>query len=292
MIALPELSETQLKAGELIVSIFGFAAVLVTLLFGFFQYRRAEKWKRGEFIANAIKEFESNPTVRNALLMIDYGRRKINIFQIPNLPDQDAVRITRGIQWRALLPHTLKEKYEEYRDGSLKIYSPHLDEASLPAKEPEDIDDYFTPLEAKIRDSYDIFFDHLERFSSLIELRLITAQEFAPYLNYWINAMTKNEQPEKDATWRCTLLTYINFYGYPGVRCLFAAYGKDISPDGPIYQQLLDELKAISPEKTNIDRPELADRLYKSIKETPLLKCQKKKKWLHKLLRLFRKKQS
>jgi hypothetical protein len=272
MLILPELSEGQFRTAQLIASIFGFIAVLVTLFFGFIQYRRGEKWKRGEFIANAIKEFESNPTVRYALLMIDYGRRKINIFQTPNLSDVEGVRITRGIQWRALLPHTLKEDFEEYRDESLKVSSPSSQAASQPA-DTEDVEDIFTPLEAKIRDTYDVFLDYLERFASLIELRLVTAEEFDPYLSYWIDAITKNEHPEIDAIWQCTLLTYINFYGYPGVRCLFAAYGKDISPDGKLYQHLMEELKKLPPGK--VDRTELAKRLYSSIKEIPPLRCQK-----------------
>jgi hypothetical protein len=270
MIPLPQLSENQLKTAELIISIFGFVAVLVTLLFGIKQYRRAEKWKRGEFIANAIKEFESNPTVRNALLMIDYGRRNINIFQKPDLSDQDGVRITRGIQWRALLPDTLKREFEEYRDASLKSLAP-ISPATRQLDEAEDVGEVFTPLEAKIRDSYDLFLDYLERFASLIELRLVTAKEFDPYLKYWIDAITKNDLPERSSTWRCTLLTYINFYGYPGVRSLFAAYGKDISPDGVVYKMQMEEMKKIPPEKTKIDRTKLADRLYSSIQEKPLL---------------------
>jgi hypothetical protein len=266
MIALPELPEGQLKTVELMISIFGFAAVVVTLFFGFIQYRRAEKWKRGEFIANAIKEFESNPTVRNALLMIDYGRRKINIFQTPGLTDEEGVRITRGVQWRALLPDTLKRQFEEYRDESLKITSPISHDTPTLA-EAEDVGEVFTPLEAKIRDTYDVFLGYLERFASLMELRLVTAEEFDPYLRYWIDAITKNDLPERSATWRCTLLTYINFYDYSRVMGLFAAYGKDISPDGVVYKTFMEEMKKISPEKTNIDRTKLADRLYSSIKE-------------------------
>lgn len=263
MIALPELPEGQFRTAQLIVSMFGFAAVVVTLLFGFIQYRRAEKWKRGEFIANEIKEFESNPTVRNALLMIDYGRRNINIFQTPGLADAEGVRITRGIQWRALLPDVVKREFEEYWDESLRSVHPISHDGSTPV-DPEDVGEVFTPLEAKIRDTYDVFLSYLERFASLIELRLVTAKEFDPYLSYWIEAITKNDLPGRTAAWRCALLTYINFYGYSGVKNLFAAYGKQIGPDGAAYQIFVAELKA-APKITNIDKAELADRLYSSI---------------------------
>jgi hypothetical protein len=258
------MSESQLKKAELIVSILGFGAVLITLLFGFIQYRRAERWKRGEFIANAIKEFESNPTVRVALLLIDYGRRRINIFQIDSLSDQEGVRITRGIQWRALLPDTLKKDFEEYRDPSLRA-STATSSGKLSAAEKEEMDDVFTPLEARIRDAYDAFLDYLERLASLVELRLVKAEDFKPYLSYWVDAITNNKHPEIDSTWRITLLTYINFYGYPAVRRLFAAYGRDINPEGMLYQQLIEELKRVPSEKTRINRTLLAERLYSSI---------------------------
>src|SRR5262249_4203444 len=145
-------------------------------------------------------------------------------------------------------------------------HSAPMSSKRLSAVDGDDIDDVFTPLEAKIRDAYDTFLDYLERFASLIELRLVNAEEFEPCLSYWINGIEKNEHPEIDATWRCTLLTYINFYGYPGVRRLFAAYGKDISPDGPLYQELIGELKKI--QKTKIDRRLLAERLYSSVVTT------------------------
>jgi hypothetical protein len=39
----------------------GLAAAIATLIFGLVQYRNAQEWKRAEFVAGVIKEFESQP---------------------------------------------------------------------------------------------------------------------------------------------------------------------------------------------------------------------------------------
>ncbi len=48
---------------------------------------------------------------------------------------------------------------------------------------------------------------------------------------------------EEDVAWRFTLLAYINFYGYSGVKNLLGSYGKDISLDGPICSALKNSLE-------------------------------------------------
>jgi hypothetical protein len=100
----------QMQLAQLIVSILGFGGTIGALIFGLVQYKRSEQWKRGEFVAKEIKEFESSPDVRNALFMIDWGIRKINLSLLPNPSEQDLIRVTRETQWRALVPHPLKTK--------------------------------------------------------------------------------------------------------------------------------------------------------------------------------------
>ena len=39
---------------------------VITLAFGVWQYWKAQKWKRAEFVAAQIKEFEGNPLVYEA----------------------------------------------------------------------------------------------------------------------------------------------------------------------------------------------------------------------------------
>jgi hypothetical protein len=264
---LMSLSDKELERVKLIVSMLGFLAVVLSLVFGFRQQRRAERWKLGEFIESQIKNFMADSYVRNALLMVDWGRRRINIYQMPNTPDLDGPRITRGIQWRALLPDDVKKDNPEYRDPEAEASPPvHLPPGASQGGG-EDYEDIFTSQEAKIRETYDVLFSYLERFSNLIELKLVNKKYFEPYLRYWVESMAGNATPERDATWRFVLLTYVNFYSYEEVVKLFAKYGKEIGPDGKDYLIHRDEMINRTRGLADIDREVLADRLEASLKK-------------------------
>jgi hypothetical protein len=262
------LSDAELERVKLLVSVLGFLAVVLSLVFGFTQQRRAERWKLGEFIESQVKDFLSDPYVRTGLLMVDWGRRRVNIYQLPDTSDLDGPRITRGIQWRALLPDDVKKEFPEYRARDSTDSPPSPPPAYSPAEEAEageEYEDVFTPLEAKIRETYDVLLGHLERFANLIGLRLVHKKYFEPYLRYWVEAIASNTNPERDATWRFVLLTYLNFYGYDGVVKLFAEYGKEIGPGGRDYLVHRDEMIRCTRGKPGPDRETLAQRLEASL---------------------------
>ena len=241
----------KLTMAELAVSLLSLGGAIVAFIFAFIQYRRSEQWRRVEFVAKEVKDFESDPTVQNALLMIDWGTREINLFLRSNPEDSDLIEITREIQWRALLPHPLKKSYPEY----MALDSSRGEEGNRDRKKR-----IFTLEEARIRDTYDAFLTKLDRFSNYIESKLISTEELSPFIIYWVNAMTKNEQPEEDAAWRCTLLTYINYYGYTGVKSLLKNYGRDVSPRSRIYAEL----------RSSMQDQVLAERLFEILRSEPL----------------------
>jgi len=94
-----------------IIPAVGLLGTFFTLVFGVRQYRRAEAWRRGEFAAKEQKAFKDDPSIELAETLIDWGSRKVNLHRIENATDEKLVVVTRGMQWRALLPHTLKERY-------------------------------------------------------------------------------------------------------------------------------------------------------------------------------------
>jgi hypothetical protein len=67
---------------------------------GLYQYSRAQAWKRYEFVAAEIRQFDSDPQVRNGMLMIDWGTRDIELF--PAHPDYDSrfFSVTRPVSIR------------------------------------------------------------------------------------------------------------------------------------------------------------------------------------------------
>ena len=57
----------------------------IAFAFGLWQYSKTQAWKRYEFVANEARQFYADPQVRNAMQMIDWGTREIELF--PSHPD-------------------------------------------------------------------------------------------------------------------------------------------------------------------------------------------------------------
>jgi len=224
---------------RLIVSILGFGGTITALLFGVFQYRRSERWKRAEFVAKEVKEFESDPVVRNALLMIDWGVRKINLNFVPNEKFDNYIEVTREMQRKALMPHPYKT----------------IDDSDVSCDDPEGPVRGFTSVEALIRDAYDTLLDHLERFGNFVRSGLVSKEEFEPYLIYWLQSMTASEGSKDDRAWRLALLTYISFYRYSGVKHLFKVYGMAVEPGGATYEAI----------KKSLENDAIAGSVYQSV---------------------------
>ena len=215
------------------VSVLGFVGTVAALSFAAWQYRRADKWRRAEFVAKEIKDFEESPAVRNVMAMIDWTERQINVFLDPELPKNEWPEIDRGILWRALLPHTIKGNDPAWQD---------LAGARGPV-DGENERGRFSAREAALRDTFDDFFDYLERFGNFIASSLVTPKEFRAYLEYWIDDLAADQGNEDDAKWRCATLTYIHFYGFKGVGRLFRDFGHDIGPDGRLFRDLGARMK-------------------------------------------------
>src|SRR5262245_17038 len=90
---------------KLVGVVIGAAWTMHTFRQGLAQWERAELWKRQEFVAKEIKEFESDPTVRNVFRMLDYSSRRVNLELDDKLPPQDWTKVTREVLYKALLPH-------------------------------------------------------------------------------------------------------------------------------------------------------------------------------------------
>jgi hypothetical protein len=56
------------------------ACAIAVFLFGILQYRSSENWKRSEFVAAQIKEFNSDKINNAVLLMMDYGPAHVELF--------------------------------------------------------------------------------------------------------------------------------------------------------------------------------------------------------------------
>jgi hypothetical protein len=219
------MTDHQIEIAKLVVSVVGLGGTLGAAILALRTFQRNEAWKRAEFLAREMKEFLANERVQKALLLIDWGSRRIRLLDGPS-PDHGWVRVTRSLQVRALLPHTLL---------NAKLGS----DVETDQTSPGQIMRRYSPEEAAIRDCYDAFLDGLERFASYVKTGLIDVGELRPYLAYWIDDIHAPTKDADDAAWCAALLTYIEFYRFQGVQWLFYAFHRDIAPDSESFRSFV-----------------------------------------------------
>jgi hypothetical protein len=181
--------EDLLKAIALVGAAIAFAISLI-------QYRRAQQWKRAEWVAQELKQLFSDPLVQAALLMIDWGSRRILLYPEREKLEERYVELTNEIVARALMLHN-------DRQG----------------------DNKFTQLEADIRAAFDRTLDGLERFQSYVETGLVRISDPQPYLKYWAVNLTRDRVAAKGVDRVVNLRAYMDHYGFDGAHKLL----KDIA---------------------------------------------------------------
>jgi len=151
--------------------------------FGTYQYIRTQKWKRREFIAAQIKDFEADKQIQVVLTVLDWSDRRV---AVPSkLEDKPlVVFISESLLCTSLLPHSSTCGY--------------------------------SPEESLIRDCFDRFLDGLDRLQTFIEAKLISIDELRPYIDYWLKAMSGQTQ-QHPPEFYALLHNYIQIYGFTRV---------------------------------------------------------------------------
>ncbi|HZG42834.1 MAG TPA: hypothetical protein VEY93_07720, partial [Longimicrobium sp.] len=73
---------------------------------GLLQYRKAQAWKRAEFIATEIKEAFSDPLIQFALRLLDWNDSTYDLRPFTGYERLKRVRITDLNLAAALVPHS------------------------------------------------------------------------------------------------------------------------------------------------------------------------------------------
>lgn len=230
--------EFEFRQTEHGLAILGFFGTATALVFGFYQYRKAEQWKRAEFLAMEMKDFFANAEVKNSLIMIDYSPRRVNLFHEKEADVESYPIVSRTMQVLALLPHTILKSCGSSDAESDPVGSPKCaPQLSSWRKKTK-----YSPSEVRIRDSYDQFLDGLERFGNMTP-RLVSLTELNPYLAYWVNDIAVFTKNKDDAMWTCALMVYIEFYDFANVRELFTKFGFDISISSDLFDRQSREVE-------------------------------------------------
>lgn len=185
--------ENQLRAAALV----GAATAFVI---GLLQYRKAQRWKRVEWIAKEMDAFFADNKVALALKMIDWGSRRIELHPNRTNEAERFVAIRDDDLARALRHHGIQE---------------------------------FSEDEAAIRDVFDHFLDRLERIQSFLEAGLLSHHDVKPYLHYWAVHVIAAKPGYTKVARIVQLRRFITTYGYVGVQKLFVVLSGRHWPDDP-----------------------------------------------------------
>lgn len=187
---------------EHVLGAIGLIATLSTAIFGIIQYRRAQKWKRLEFVANEINEFESDRDIRNAKYMLDWEEKYIELYH-------------EATDWN------YDDRFILVNDEDLKA------SLTTPENDPNPTIAY-SDNQACIRDTFDILFGYFEGFYANIKTGLISFEEYYPHILYWLDILCNSQNQWKDMEFKNLVREFLIYYGYDGVIWIFDEHLKRI----------------------------------------------------------------
>jgi hypothetical protein len=156
---------------------------LAIFAFGAYQYWRAERWKRTEFLAKLYSEFLSDPWANRAMWMLDGDTRRIYF------EEGDKHKLYK-VDWKAVC-NGLRE-YDSTRE--------------------------FTSLDLHIRDSFDAFFTYIVQFELAIKNGLVKKADVRPYLAYWSELLNVEAKEVESEKLRNCVIKYIDDVGFSAVE--------------------------------------------------------------------------
>jgi hypothetical protein len=178
---------------DVVLKALALTGTALAFVVGIWQYAKAQRWRRSEWVAQEVRSFVKDPMVQGALRMIDWGDRSVRLFTDNSGPDGELVRVTDDMVAKALQHHSQRP------DG-------------------------FNLHEAAIRDAFDRFLDGIERFEAFRQARLVTAADLKPHVAYWLHHIRAAKAGDHSVDRLVQLRSYIGAYGFTGVQTLFGCY--------------------------------------------------------------------
>ena len=157
---------------------------------GLYQYWIAQKWKKTEFVAQQMKDFDSAPYTSVAFRLIDWEDW---VVQVPG--EKAKLTVTDEFLCKAL---------RQEDDGE------------------------FDDDEAYVRECFDAFWGGIDRFASFVDYGLLTREDLVPYLEYWVRIILGLKE-HRTAKVRRAISNHAEHRGFYRAIKLVSELGRDIS---------------------------------------------------------------
>ncbi|MCB0697984.1 MAG: hypothetical protein KDC07_11500 [Chitinophagaceae bacterium] len=219
--SLSELTTDQLlKFSEIALSIAGGIGAIILFVVGYKRYKKGQDWTRMEFLVEKVRHFLSDKNVQNAMAILDWDSRPVELF--PG-----------------------KEKYE---DRFCSIDRKQLCRALIYHREILELPEGFvhTEIDIAVADVFDSFFLYLVGFHQYVESKLITHEELRPYIEYWIEELIPldNEPTKAHYLTKQAIYIYLHQFGYKRVLDLCKMYFFTLKPELNA-QEIREQLEAL-----------------------------------------------
>ena len=168
---------------------------LLVLVKGVYEYAKAQKWKKAEFVAKEVKEFYNDFNVKRALVLLDWNANELEL-RSNEIEDKSKIWFNDEILMSALQTHKERNKFKDE--------------------------------EVLIKGIFDSFLDKLSMFNNYVEAGLIDIADIKTYFAYWINIIGDKNNDRKPEKVRTQIWVYINEYGYSDIIELCYKFGYDI----------------------------------------------------------------
>jgi hypothetical protein len=172
------------------------ASILIAVfafLFGVWQYRKSQVWKRLEFVSSEMRTFFDDDAAKAAMTMLDWRRKKTALFKHRGEGDMERITV----------------------DYEMVVKSLGTDPAMA-----------YDKNESAIREIFERFLEFLARFEGFITSGGVERNDFTPYLDYWAKLLAGRDERSPEVTrmvlpqlWR-----FIDYYGYRDVRRFVGRY--------------------------------------------------------------------
>jgi len=179
---------------DIILKALAMAGAALAFLIGLKQYRRAQQWKRAEWVAQEMKELLADPLVHAVTLMIDWESADVPLY--PDQPTQTdrSLRLNDAQIAAALADHKKRKPFENF--------------------------------EVDVRNAFDRLLFGLERFSSYVTSDLVSERDLEPYLSYWAKQVCPKGSP---APRIIALQQYMETYGFSGAYQLLQNLAREVN---------------------------------------------------------------